>query len=143
MFLILPMCSLISISLSVYEVNIDFILKSMEEFIKAEKKLISKKMVLVMNQLYIYLINSGSISPIYMNLFIKKDGMVVLRRFQDFCIVNKGKISKNDYDEIRYLLSFIILNLYKHFKANKEFENTTNPFANLGEKKEVGLTGRV
>ena len=131
------MCNIKSLENSAYEVNIKFLLQSMDRISKEEEKLHSKKVVTIMNQLYTFMISSGSISPIYMNLFIKLNGMVSLRRFQDYCIVNKDNMGKNDYDEIRYLLSFLVLNIYKHYKASEGFDNNTNPFANFTESKIV------
>jgi hypothetical protein len=63
-----------------------------------------------------------------MGLFIKHDGMVALRRFQDFVITSKEQFKRVDYDEIRYILSVIVLHLYKHFKANDLYEVNSNPF---------------
>ncbi len=109
----------------------------MQQIVDGEVKLRSKMVLMSVNQLYEYLITSGSISVIYMNIFIKFNGMITLRKFQDFIIVNKDNLNRNDYDETWYLLSFIILNLYKHFKANDEYELNDNPFVIFLDKKIV------
>ena len=83
------------------------------------------------------MIVSGSLGQIYMNLFIKFNGMTTLRKFQDFIVVKKDELNRNDYDETRYLLSFVILNLYKHFRANDEYELNDNPFVIFLDKKIV------
>lgn len=54
--------------------------------------------------------------------------MVALRRFQDFVITSKEQFKRVDYDEIRYVLSVIVLHLYKHFKSNDLYEVNSNPF---------------
>ena len=90
-----------------------------------------------LNRLYFYLINSGSLVDIYLSVFIKNEGMIALRKFQEFCINYKIKFKKYDYDEIRYIVSILILSLYKHFKLNDNYEQNNNPFVVFADDKIV------
>ncbi len=89
------------------------------------------------DKLYGYLITSGYLNPIYMNIFIKLEGMEILSKFQEKCISNKNEFLQTDFDEIRYLLGLIIMNLYKFFKLNDEIEVNNNPFVYFSEDKIV------
>ena len=119
---------------SIYETNLNFLLKKMTEISESEK-INSEIATITINKLYTYLIASGSLNEIYMSLFIKLKGMSKLRKFQNICLIKKKDFIKIDFSEIKYLLSLIILQLYKHFKATDTIEVNNNPFVNFSEDK--------
>lgn len=90
-----------------------------------------------LNRLYFYMINSGTLADIYLSVFIKLGGMAVLRGFQEYCIAGKAKFKRPDYDEIRYIVSLLILSLYKHYRLNDDYELNQNPFAFFSSDKIV------
>jgi hypothetical protein len=108
-----------------------------------DQKLIVSHFLTNLNRLYFFLTSSGSLREIYMGIFIKHDGMVALRKFQDFCISAKVQFKTVDYDEIRYIISILVLHLYKHFKANDMYEVNSNPFVVFVDEKIVGLLGGI
>jgi len=122
------LCRLTSINSSVYEANIKYCIAQLQYIASPENKLNISRTLVNVNRIYFFLTCSGSLKEIYMGLFIKHDGMVALRRFQDFVISSKDQFKRVDYDEIRYVLSVIVLHLYKHFKSNDLYEVNSNPF---------------
>lgn len=119
---------------SVYETNLSFLLKKMTT-LSTTPKINSEVATLTINKLYTYLIASGSLNPIYMSLFIKLEGMSKLRKFQNLVLLKKSDFIKIDYSEIKFLLSLIILQLYKHFKATDKVEINNNPFVKFTDEK--------
>lgn len=90
-----------------------------------------------LNRLYFYMMNSGTLVDVYLAVFIKQGGMSVLRRFQDYCIAARADFKKPDYDEVRYIISLLILSLYKHYRLNDNYELNQNPFAVFSSEKIV------
>ena len=75
-----------------------------------------------LNRLYFYMMSSGSLNDIYMSVFIKQGGMAVLRAFQEYLLGNKDHFKRYDFDEMRYIVSILMLGLFKHFKISDGLE---------------------
>lgn len=125
-----------SIPGSVYDSNIRQAISRLSRLMKTDSLNVNMLMT-TLNRLYFYMINAGGLTDIYLAVFIKQGGMAVLRAFQEFCIASKTQFKRADYDEIRYIVSLLILSLYKHYRLNDDYEITQNPFAVFSTDKVV------
>lgn len=83
------------------------------------------------NVLYRYLLCSGSLSEIYSEIFMKKDGIGLVRDLQNFMNSIKDEFSQSEWEEQEYLLSLIVIHLYREVKLDRNVldrrkENYTN-----------------
>lgn len=72
-------------------------------------------------------------------MFIKLKGMKSLRNFQNHLFSIKDEIKTSTFNELKYLLSILVLNLYKHFKTHDILEVNNNPFVEFNEEKVEGF----
>lgn len=63
-----------------------------------------------------------------MQVFIKQLGMQKLRDLQEHIFKNKEKIQEIDFREFKYLISLLIIQLYKYFKTIDDIQINNNPF---------------
>lgn len=127
-------CEITRVDETIYKVNIEFLLRKLDE-VQESDPIDTKSALLAINQLYYFMLNSGFLNAIYMEMFIKLKGMRVLRSFQNFIFGNKDLLTPVDYDELKYLVSLLVLTLYKHFKTHDEIEINNNPFVEFNEGK--------
>lgn len=65
--------------------------------------------------------------------------MKTLRNFQNHLFSIKDEIKALTFNELKYLLSILVLNLYKHFKTHDVIEVNNNPFVEFNEEKVEGF----
>lgn len=124
-----------------YEANVKLALTHLNRIMEVSAVVNIQLLMTTLNRLYYFLVNSGALTSVYLATFIKLGGMSVLRRLQEYCIGARPKFKKADYDEARYIISLLILSLYKHFRLNDNFEQTSNPFVMFASQKVVILQG--
>ena len=71
------------------------------------------------NVLYRYLLCSGSLGEIYSEIFLKNEGINVIRDLQSYLESIKDSFSESDWEEQAYLLSLIVIHLYREIKIDK------------------------
>ena len=71
------------------------------------------------NVLYRYLLCSGSLGEIYSEIFLKNEGINVIRDLQSYLESIKESFSESDWEEQSYLLSLIVIHLYREIKIDK------------------------
>lgn len=83
------------------------------------------------NLLYRYLLCSGALSEIYSEIYMKKDGIGLIRDLQNFMNTIQTKFSTSEWEEQEYLLSLVVIHIYREVKLDKNVvdrrkENYTN-----------------
>ena len=71
------------------------------------------------NVLYRYLLCSGSLGEIYSEVFLKNDGINTIRDMQSYLESIKPNFNESDWEEQAYLLSLIVIHLYREIKIDK------------------------
>ena len=71
------------------------------------------------NVLYKYMLCSGSLAEIYSEIFLKLDGVELIRSFQDYLELIKDNFSQSQWEEQTYLLSLVVIHLYREIKIDK------------------------
>lgn len=71
------------------------------------------------NVLYRYLLCSGSLGEIYSEIFLKNEGINVIRDLQSYLESIKEAFSESEWEEQSYLLSLIVIHLYREIKVDK------------------------
>ena len=107
------------------------------------------------NLLYRYLLCSGALSEIYSEIYMKKDGIGLIRDLQNFMNTIQTKFTTSEWEEQEYLLSLVIIHIYREVKLDKNVvdrrkENYTNTIEtqyfeemkdlSLNMEKDVGTT---
>jgi hypothetical protein len=78
-----------------------------------------KYILMNINVLYRYLLCSGSLGEIYSEIFLKNEGINVIRDLQSYLESLKDQFSESDWEEQTYLLSLIVIHLYREIKIDK------------------------
>jgi hypothetical protein len=71
------------------------------------------------NVLYRYMLCSGALGEIYSEIFLKNEGINVIRDLQSYLESIKESFEESDWEEQAYLLSLIVIHLYREIKIDK------------------------
>ena len=71
------------------------------------------------NVLYRYLLCSGSLGEVYSEIFLKNEGVNVIRDLQSHLGGLQESFSESEWEEQNYLLSLIVIHLYREIKVDK------------------------
>lgn len=74
---------------TIYETNLKFILKKLDQVLDSDP-IDTRTALISINQLYFFMINSGFLNDIYMDMFIRLNGMKILRKVQNFIFNSKN-----------------------------------------------------
>ena len=74
---------------------------------------------MAINVLYKYLLCSGTLGGIYSEIFLKVDGVGIIRNLQSYLETIKDRFSVTSWEEQSYLVSLIIIHLYREIKVDK------------------------
>lgn len=123
-----------TLNLTIYELNMKHLITKMKSVSSQNPDV--DLMLFCCERLYLLLVSSGALNDLYMSFFIKKRGMESLHSFQDSILNNKSvePLPRAKLNEMKYLLSLVVLHLYRHFKANDDYDSSENPFNLVQER---------